>query len=214
MSSTTPALPASGQPRPIPKAREAKLDALSESSVGSWERGKVANNARSPPSAPSILIGLDSSSDASARPSYKQQDKYVLSSKFPHSNVGGVGGKVNTRVPPSGSQGPEQKVIYPRTAREGYGFRPASGASTPTGTSTGHQLGSSLGVGSDSREEVSNEIDDQEATIEDRQDEEFNEQFKKALKGIGGQSGTSDAGSSGYLNGSSIADEEGLGWPG
>lgn len=99
-------------PRPIPKATSPKnvpnlgnLSRLSESSTGSWERGRMAGNARSPPDASTLLADLSLNDQA----------------KPQRTNAG------PNRIP----LGEARSAQYPRQQREGYGFRPRSGHSTP-----------------------------------------------------------------------------------
>jgi GTP cyclohydrolase I len=100
--------------KPVQVPNMANLSALSESSTGSWERGRQSANARSPP-ATSVL-----------------DDAYA---KMRGLDIGASAAAPRAPAAASSSTTKEAlRVIYPRTPREGYGFRPASGASTPTGT--------------------------------------------------------------------------------
>lgn len=83
--------PAPGQALPIPQKAAENLTALGESSTGSWERGRLHGNARSPPEQ-TRLVGSKALQEVDA--------KYTRS-------------------------------FSERPQREGYGFRPTSGSSTP-----------------------------------------------------------------------------------
>lgn len=120
-----------------------------ESSTGTWERGRSNLNARSP------------------------EATSVLESKMQAIALE-TGGAHKAAVAGS-SRGP----LYPRTPREGYGFRPSSGANTPT----------------KQREEFL--------------DKNFNDDVRAALSGTGTTSESQPESVS-----DSVADAEGLGWPG
>lgn len=83
--------------------------------------------------------------------------------------------------------------LYPRTPIEGYGFRPHSGASTPTGT------GSSLGFTQAASE-----------TVAQDEDKRLNDEVRAALTAPPQLS----VGREAQLPEGGIADAEGLGWPG
>ncbi|TXT13673.1 hypothetical protein VHUM_01040 [Vanrija humicola] len=161
----------------------ANLSALSESSVGSWERGRQSANARSPP-ATSVLDdayakmrGLDIGASAAAPP--------------PSATAAAA-------APAAASSSKEApRVIYPRTPREGYGFRPASGASTPTGT--GAHLRSPA-IAAQTTDDADLEAD------EAAEDAKLNDEVRNALK----EPVTAPAPAAPAAG---IADAEGLGFP-
>lgn len=127
-----------------------------ESSTGSWERGPSNMNARSPPST-SVL---------------EAQMQAIAVSASPVSPTSGAG--------PSSAP----RAIFPRTPREGYGFRPQSGASTPALA----------------------EPEEQDAEA----DKKFNAEVRAALI----KPATVPVGADAKIPEGGIADVHGLGWPG
>lgn len=105
--------------------------------------------------------------------------------------------------------------IYPRQQREGYGFRPASGQTTPTlnqGSSSAEQFGSAS-TNARGRSRALREGGDDEEEKEGRDDYDHmpDGQSMDALReGIKGELIKSGI----VGQGKGIADEEGLGWPG
>ncbi|WVQ71871.1 GTP cyclohydrolase I [Cryptococcus sp. DSM 104548] len=196
--------------RPIPSQNRNNLDLLSESSTGSWERGRMANNARSPPTRSAHLsesLGATSAAPGeSGNPRPWPEDK-----------------KLSRPNPATGRQAFPTAPHYPRQPREGYGFRPASGQTTPTNPAAGSanypfpstsRAGTSLNA---RQEEDDDDMDHRPdgKTMAELQGEIREELVKDGLdhdslvnaaKGIVGTGG-----SSGYIAG--IADEHGLGWP-
>ncbi|KAK4687047.1 GTP cyclohydrolase IA, partial [Tremellales sp. Uapishka_1] len=158
---SNPPLPSAGQPRPIPTPNLSNLSLLSESSVGSWERGRLHGNARSPPTASQMLP-----------------------------SVGDIGG--GSYPTPSNSfttlTSPPKIELPARQPREGYGFRPASGANTPTANG---------------------------AMAPEEEDDSFNEQVRNALQNKSRLAASSSRliSQGGIIPGQGIADAEGLGWP-
>ena len=124
--------------------------------------------------------------------------------------------------------------IHPRQQREGYGFRPASGQTTPTGNGGPASLFSPLGLantnGSSSRsnQDGSSTETDYRDEMDHRPDVRSMDQLwdnvsselsngsnggiraQIGTKALGAQEGRGIAGQEGH----GIADEEGLGWPG
>jgi len=145
---------------PIPNLN--KLVQL-ESSTGAWERGPSNLNARSPPST-SVL----------------EDRMRAISVSTEAAGAAAAGPGPST----ASASAAAPRAIFPRTPREGYGFRPSSGASTPQLTEPTEQ--------------------DAEA------DKKFNAEVRAALTkpatiGIGAAAAIPEGG---------IADAEGLGWPG
>ncbi|OCF36622.1 GTP cyclohydrolase I [Kwoniella heveanensis CBS 569] len=214
--------------RPIPTQNLNNLSLLSESSTGSWERGRMHGNARSPPTHPSLLKdGLplhppiagaagsakstttteSSGAGAGAGGAYTQPRPWPASQGLSSPNP--ATGRVN--FPP----GPH----YTRQAKEGYGFRPTSGSSTPTGTGqnqsglnypfpmTSSSTGSSRRLRNDDDDDADHRPDGR--TMDDLRSEvrtelEENGLIEAARGVVQGQD---------QAEGRGIADEEGLGWP-
>jgi GTP cyclohydrolase I len=96
------------------------------------------------------------------------------------------------------------KVIFPRTPREGYGFRPASGASTPA-------LLESEETQETQEEEAEVELVEKVKPVQDAAaDKKFNDEVRAALT----QPATIGVGRNEVVPAGGIADAEGLGWPG
>lgn len=190
-------------PRPIPAGNTASnrqttpnlgnLSRLSESSTGSWERGRMSGNARSPPnttSAPS-LANLSLRDDGS---------KPSLGLARPSHTSSGERSSSTTKVP--------------RQQREGYGFRPRSGQTTPGDTESSHGPFSP----------VLNPVVKNGFTAKDDEDDEdlkygyhqpdrisvgeLRQGVKEELSKLGNQEGSL------VVQGPGIADADGLGWPG
>jgi GTP cyclohydrolase I len=109
-----------GQAIPIPQQRAANLSALGGSSTGSWERGRLGGNARSPPgptnplsSSPSLARASVSLRNDEGEPEEEHKERLKGSKALQ---------EVDAKYTRSFSERPQ---------REGYGFRPASGTSTP-----------------------------------------------------------------------------------
>lgn len=92
---------------------------------------------------------------------------------------------------------PAPRVIYPRTPRDGYGFRPQSGTCTPT-----------LREPEDEKHEEEKEevAEAAEVEVDGEADKKFNDEVRAAL--------TQPAASTSMALTESVADAEGLGWPG
>lgn len=149
-------------------------------------------NARSPPTHPSILSEDFKPSKSARGPSglsTTQPLSAPSTSKLAQKD-GGSPAPSHIEISPN--------AIYPRHQREGYGFRPTSGSSTPTGSSASG-LSPFVTVGS-SREE-----DDTDHRPDGRSMESLREEVRGELVKHGGLA---------EQNGHGIADEEGLGWPG
>lgn len=174
------------QPQPVPNLNN--LSRLSESSTGDWERGKPSGNARSPKSTTSVLeqtgaqLGKLSIADQAAQ--------------------GARAAHVQTGFAPESAQQLAHSPLHPRLQREGYGFRPSSGASTPTG-SHANPLSPSVGA--------------QSADDKELEDEELNEQLNDEVRNALKEPVTTIASTSAateLLPPGGIADANGLGWPG
>lgn len=193
---------ASRLPRPIPTSKSpnqqtpnlGNLSRLSESSTGSWERGRMSGNARSPPeqsNAPSLAsLSLN---DPTSRPS------------------------LGLPRPPasdrSASSSGTTKLARPQ--REGYGFRPRSGQTTPAETESSHgpfsPVLNPVKNGFTSRREEEDEDEDLKYGYHqpDRISVgDLRQGVKEELSRQGGQEGSL------VIQGPGIADAEGLGWPG
>lgn len=236
-TTTDPSSPTSRAPRPIPRSTRQpqaspnfdNLSALSESSTGSWEKGRLLNSTRSPTSGNMPLPDLAKSRLSQSEgimnidndTSQQQQSSSLSVNAEPIRP-----NHINLPLAP----------IYPRQQREGYGFRPTSGQTTPTipppmtGSSSSqlqlHQPGSSSSsaqFGSAStnarararqqRGDDDGENEDEERDARDDYDHMPDGQSMEALReGIKGE--LIKSGIVGTSSGQGIADEEGLGWPG
>lgn len=182
-------------PRPIPKAASPKnvpnlgnLSRLSESSTGSWERGRMAGNARSPPDSSTLLANL----------SLNDQAKPQRSNAAP------------SRIP----LGEGRSAQYPRQQREGYGFRPRSGHSTPL--DEGHQGPFSpilKPVAQAQRTRTEEEEDEDEKYGYHQPDRISVGELRQGVKeGLERREGEGEG--SMVVKSPGIADADGLGWPG
>lgn len=179
------------QPQPVPNL--SNLSRLSESSTGDWERGKPSGNARSPKTTTSVLEQTGA-----------QLNKLSIGDKQPQASAAAAArpSHVQTGFVPDASQQRSQSPLHPRLQREGYGFRPASGASTPTGS---HANPLSPSVGAQSTDDK--ELEDEELNAQ------LNDEVRNALKepvGVVASTSTSTE----LLPPGGIADANGLGWPG
>lgn len=175
------------QPQPVPNLNN--LSRLSESSTGDWERGKPSGNARSPKATTSVL------EQAGA-----QLDKLSIGDKPPQAAAARAAHVQTGFVPDAEKR--SQSPLHPRLQREGYGFRPASGASTPTGS---HANPLSPSVGAQSTDDK--ELEDEELNAQ------LNDEVRNALKEPVSTLATTSA-STELLPPGGIADANGLGWPG
>lgn len=262
------AIPVSrSKPQNIPNL--SNLSLLSESSVGSWERGRLHGNARSPPTHPSIL----SSANDTARPSslvttmnaasatgklpaqvIEEGDKgqstvdasTATSAQQQHSQSGKsratvehITGQAAPAPAPTAATtasvsrpthidfASQPPALYPRQAREGYGFRPASGTSTPTGFGGPGPIASgsssSAGAGGSTGQlhptipyspilmppgraggRKADDDDDGDHRPDGRLMEDLRQEVRGELVRTGMIEGMNE----------SVADEEGVGWPG
>ena len=108
-------------PRFIPSSNFSNLSLLSESSTGSWERGRVHSNARSPPTHPNLFA------EKAAEGSPLRKSHSHVKESSPADGQANLPARLPMRA------GPSQH----RQQRDGYGFRPASGQTTPTGLGNG-----------------------------------------------------------------------------
>ncbi|WWC60910.1 GTP cyclohydrolase I [Kwoniella dejecticola CBS 10117] len=232
----------SSSARPIPIANLNNLSLLSESSTGSWERGRMHGNARSPPTATSLL--RESGQGLSGAPAPGSSSAAVYGEPTNNiNNINNTNNNSNLNKPwpsdkglsrPDPSTGrvkfqPQPDIPhYTRQPREGYGFRPTSGSSTPTITTPAQ-----LSENSHSENNLNypfpntqrprtdyNDADDDgddhrsdgrsmdELRGEVRSELEKNGLLVQAARGV-----VSDVGAGAGAEGGGIADEEGLGWP-
>ena len=214
--SPSPTNPRSGLP--IPTASRSSgpnlraLSHLSESSTGSWERGHISNNARSPPSHPAVLSEAGPSSTQSS-PAKPRSTRPSEKSGLPIASMS-LGSK-----PPNGLSS-HASPFYPRQPREGYGFRPPSGQSTPTGTASSSTFSPFLPV---SAGNVRYDDDDMDHMPDGRGMDNLREEVRSELVRNGlveSEDGETESGvvvqrgTEGLSNHGGIADEEGLGWAG
>lgn len=178
--------PAKAQPQPVPNLNN--LSRLSESSTGDWERGKRSGNARSPKTSTSVLeqtsaqfskLSVGDKSSQAARPT-SVQNGFV----------------------PEASQQRSQSPLHPRLQREGYGFRPASGASTPTGIQA-NPLSPTVGAQSTDDKEIEDE------ELNAKLNDEVRNALKEPVSAVASTSQQTEV-----LPPGGIADANGLGWPG
>lgn len=173
------------QPQPVPNLNN--LSRLSESSTGDWERGKPSGNARSPKTSTSVLEQTNA----------KLNDLAIGDSPAQAPRAANV----QSGFVPEPSQHRAQSPLHPRLQREGYGFRPASGASTPTGSQI-HQSPLVSALPTDDKE-----LEDEEMNTR------LNDEVRNALKEPATSIATTTT-SNELLPPGGIADANGLGWPG
>lgn len=221
----------STEARAVPqlKTRNQRLDSLSASS-GTWERGNVSLNARSPP------VRTDELADRLDR------EMNISSKKATDSTPGPITSETkrsteesSSEVKSSTSSSDGLYQLKPRQGLEGYGFRPRSGASTPT-TGVGPNMTSisaskkSVGfpgpnrsllsppatASSSSRSQRLGSQHEQEADyldeIMDRQQEDRGPFEDEDTDGYGFPR-NDKAAEPNNMTESEIADSEGLGWP-
>ncbi|ORY28297.1 hypothetical protein BCR39DRAFT_535357 [Naematelia encephala] len=201
--------PASKIPRPTssPKAIPSPtpnlhtLHRLSESSTGDWERGGSSANARSPPS-----------------------DTHSLRDYVKGKGTAAAAALPNLQSPLR--QTSPQIHLPPRYPRDGYGFRPASGQSTPTSQPSASPLsnanmnpssastlipGFSPYVAVPDASYRNGGGDDEDLDHIDRTNmEDLRDEVRGELVRMDGSGPEVQVGN---LAGGGIADEEGLGWP-
>ena len=183
-------------PRPINGPNLHALSTLSESSTGHWERGSVSNNARSPPTRQSILIDAVSTDK---KPTHHSPD----TSSPPLAGTSR----------PSSSLAHPASPFHPRQAREGYGFRPPSGQSTPTGSASATGFSPFVSVSASSyvnEEETDHRPDGR--SMDSLREEVRGELVKNGLTEV--DTVEIQRGTEGLSVHSGIADEQGLGWAG
>ncbi|WWC69259.1 GTP cyclohydrolase I [Kwoniella pini CBS 10737] len=199
----------SSSSRPIPIANLNNLSLLSESSTGSWERGRMHGNARSPPNSTKLqLEGTTGTSSSSSGGENKPWPSDKGLSK-PDPSTGRVKFKPQPDIP-----------LYTRQAREGYGFRPTSGSTTPTTTSSSINNNNNLNYPfpviqrpkSNYNDQNDDDGDDHRPdgrSLEELRGEVREELSKNGLLIQAARDVVNDVG----VEGGGIADEEGLGWP-
>lgn len=178
--------PSKSKATPLTVPTRQNLDRLSESSTGDWERGRSSQNARSP-TQPSTLEAHMKSMRLNKAPAVPSTGAAVKppapSSIASAGSAGSASGSAAAR-----------SHLFPRQQREGYGFRPASGASTPVPLTS-----PPAGEVEPEHEEGSAEVDAQ-----------FNDDVRRALQ----QPASLAVGANALIPEGGIADAEGLGWPG
>ncbi|CAK9784537.1 GTP cyclohydrolase I [Cutaneotrichosporon oleaginosum] len=177
--------PSNTKAAPLTVPTRQNLDRLSESSTGDWERGRSSQNARSPTQPSTIEAHMKSMSlsKAAAAPSSGSATRPAAPSSI--ASVGSTGSA-------SGSAAARTN-LFPRQQREGYGFRPASGTSTP------------VPLTSPPAGEVEPEYPEGSAEL----DAQFNDDVRAALQ----QPASLAVGANALIPEGGIADAEGLGWP-
>lgn len=212
-------------PRSIPTANLNNLSLLSESSTGSWERGRMAGNARSPPTnsiladslaagvAPvaagvNVVEGGNDLSPSSGAKSLRSGGAYPQPQRPWPADKG-----LSRPNPATGRVSFPSVPQYARQAREGYGFRPRSGQTTPT---TGAEASLTYPFPSTSSSRVPRPKEDDDdldhrpdgKSMDELRDEVREELDKQGL--VQAAKGVVEP----HMGISGIADEEGLGWPG
>ncbi|WWC89758.1 GTP cyclohydrolase I [Kwoniella dendrophila CBS 6074] len=215
--------------RSIPTANLNNLSLLSESSTGSWERGRMIGNARSPPNSKSILDnpnGLpnpNQNQNQSSSISGGSTDKSNLNKPWPANQ------ELSKPEPSTGRvkfQPSNDIPHYTRQAREGYGFRPTSGSTTPTiqqsssssASSSSQQLNYPFPNVQRPKTQHTVDDDDEDHRPDGKSMDQLRSEVRDELEKNGlalhqaARGVVSDvAGENGEERG--IADEEGLGWP-
>ncbi|KAK6903147.1 GTP cyclohydrolase I [Kwoniella mangroviensis CBS 10435] len=207
-SNSTRNPPAPTSSRPIPTANLNNLSLLSESSTGSWERGRMHGNARSPPTHTSSLeAGLPGASgSSSAEGGLNKPWPANQGLSKPDPATGRVKFQPQSNIP-----------HYSRTPREGYGFRPTSGSTTPTTSASASASGSLAYPFPSIHRSTRDDEDDMDHRTDGRSMDELRTEVRDELDKNGlliqaARGVVKDvAGNEGEERG--IADEEGLGWP-
>ncbi|WRT67330.1 GTP cyclohydrolase I [Kwoniella shivajii] len=216
-SSAPAPVPAPTSSRPIPTANLNNLSLLSESSTGSWERGRMHGNARSPPTQTSTLSAGLPGAPGSSNPN-PNSTSGSATKPWP-ANQG-----LSSPVPSTGRVSFQKQVQppnYARTPREGYGFRPTSGSTTPTHSqASSHQSnlaypfptsgGQQYGYSQRDRDDDDGDHRPDGKTMEELRSEVREELDQQGLIEAARGVVATQAGSE---EGRGIADEEGLGWP-
>lgn len=187
-------------PRPIPTTTSPRhvpnlgnLSKLSESSTGSWERGRMAGNARSPP-------------DTTTGPSLSN----LSLNDSPRQSLG------LPRPPIADRTGSVSKI--PRPQREGYGFRPKSGQTTPAEPESSQGPFSPVlkpvKTASRPRNDEEDDEDDDDLRFGYHQPDRISVgDLRQGVKEELSRQGQKGSGSL-VVQGPGIADADGLGWPG
>lgn len=126
---------------PIDSSRTERLESIGQSSTGSWEGGRLSKLAKSPAASSAMrdrIVEEDALEDTNMRAAEAGQTSklskdalaFQPSPQSPTSQVSTDGFNVPQHIPLSQFQSTWKEK--PRPQREGYGFRPRSGASTPT----------------------------------------------------------------------------------
>lgn len=109
--------------RPIPdSSRTERLESIGQSSTGSWEGGRLSKLAKSPVTSSAMRDRIEEEGEG--------QGGKVSGDAAPQSTGTQASVDVPQHIPLSQFQSTWKEK--PRPQREGYGFRPRSGASTPT----------------------------------------------------------------------------------
>jgi GTP cyclohydrolase I len=228
---------------PIPTRNLDNLSLLSESSTGSWERGRMHGNARSPPTQSNILSGL---SPRKSPPGPSSISKvHARGEAVPSPPPTGRPSQIDISAATASHSG-ALPLLYARQQREGYGFRPKSGTTTPTGAASASGSGSA-GIGGhgapnqffptpgvphfpavgnrrqrdedDFDHHPTQTMDELRAGIRDELSRGGEDEEQEAVAQGEGEQGQLvharlQGEGEGSASGSGIADEEGLGWPG
>lgn len=121
---------------PIDSSRTERLESIGQSSTGSWEGGRLSKLAKSPAASSAMrdrIEEADSAEDSGVQASKLSKDALAFQ-PLPQS-PGVIQASTDEIHPPQHiplSQFQSTWKEKPRPQREGYGFRPRSGASTPT----------------------------------------------------------------------------------
>ncbi|KAJ9096432.1 hypothetical protein QFC21_005254 [Naganishia friedmannii] len=134
---------------PIDVSRAERLESIGQSSTGSWEGGRLSKLAKSPAASPSVMRdlteeeilvegGREGSSGGATQGSKLSRDALAFQPSPSAKTVspspeGSDSTNAPEHIPMSQFQSTWKEK--PRPQREGYGFRPRSGASTPTAPS-------------------------------------------------------------------------------
>lgn len=107
---------------PIESSRTERLESIGQSSTGSWEGGRLSKLAKSPIAGGGLVERIEEEEHSQGK-SQGEPESSKESARSPNSDR-------PQHIPLSQFQSTWKEK--PRPQREGYGFRPRSGASTPT----------------------------------------------------------------------------------
>lgn len=208
------------KPKAVPTPNLDNLSILSESSTGSWERGRMHGNARSPPTQSNILSGM---SPRKSPPGPSALSKvHAHGASIPSPPLSARPSQLDIGAPASNAFSP----LYARQQREGYGFRPKSGTTTPTGatSASGNGNNSIGGIGAPNQffpipgvphfPAVGNRKQRDEDDFDHHPTQTMDELRQDIRDELVPRQSSSQEANEDHAEGSGIADEEGLGWPG